>query len=562
MIRRNSTLASGGELTLGQEALWLIQNLEPDCAAYNVTAALSLDFPVDVAVLESAVRATVSGHRLLDSVFRSDAVGRIRRHGGAAARTDTLLEVHELDLGPEELRHHALELTRRPFRLDRDPPVRVALLRPRGGPDVLIAVAHHIVADNVSQLLICREVLSRYAALAAGAEHTAPDDGAVFEEFARQQRAYLESPRADRARQYWQRELDGVARHTALPADLPRPAVYRSEGAETDLALPPDLVAGLGEAVAARNVTTFAFLVSVFEVLLYRFGGQTDFLLGYPVTQRRGEDGREAIGYFVNTLPLRARLDPDDSFDAVLRGTAAGLWRGLMHRDYPFALLPRIVDLPRDPGRPGLVPVLFVLNEPAEADPIAAALEPGRYVEHAGLRVAEYYLPQQHGQFELTLQVTRRAATVQAKLKYNTSLFTEHTARQLAADYLALLRSAVAGTLPAALRDLRGLPEDRRRPPIPGSESGTMKSTSSGTARAERIARIRDVAVAVFSVAPEAVEAADSFEADLGVDSLLAVEYTVELEKAFDVALHVNEIPELMAGLDRAYEVIAGKAGW
>ncbi|WP_327674845.1 condensation domain-containing protein [Kitasatospora sp. NBC_00458] len=562
MIRRNSTLAAGGELTLGQEALWLIQNLDPDSAAYNVTAALSLDFPVDAAVLESAVRATVSGHRLLDSVFRSDAVGRIRRHPGAAARAGHLLEVHETDLEGDELRDFALELARRPFRLDREPPVRAALLRPRGGPDVLLTGAHHIVADNVSQLLVCREILSHYAALAAGGEHTGQDDGAAFEEFARRQRGYLGSPRAARAERYWRRELDGVAGHSALPSDRPRPAVYRAEGAETELVLPPDLVAGLGEAVAARNVTAFAFLVSVFEVLLYRFGGQTDFLLGYPVTQRHGEELREAIGYFVNTLPLRARIDPDASFDAVLRDTAAGLWRGLMHRDHPFALLPRIVDLPRDPGRPGLVPVLFVLNELAEADPIAAALEPGRYVEHAGLRAAEYYLPQQQGQFELTLQVTRRAATVQAKLKYNTSLFTERTARQLAEDYLALLRSAVAGTLPATLRELRGRPEDRQQSPTPGSESGTMKSTSTGTGRAERVAQIRDVAVAVFSVAPEAVEAAGSFEADLGVDSLLAVEFTVELEKAFGVALHVNEIPELMAGLDRAYEVIAAKAGW
>ncbi|MFC8453496.1 condensation domain-containing protein [Kitasatospora sp. NPDC057223] len=571
MIRRNSTRPAGGALTVGQEALWLIQNLEPDSAAYNVTAAMSLHFPVDAAVLESAVRATVLGHGLLGSVFGCDSAGRIRRRRGESVDTSGFLDVHETDLDGDELLRFATDLTLRPFRLDRERPVRAALLKRSKGPDVLVTAAHHMVADNVSQLLICREILSQYAAVAAGTGHTAPDTGAAFEEFARRQGEYLASPRADRSRHYWQRELAGLTEHVTLPADRPRPAVYRSEGAEIDLALPPDLMAGLAGAVAERNVTTFAFLISVFEILLHRSGGRRDFVVGYPVTQRRGEELREAIGYFVNTLPLRVRIGPEDSFDEVLRATTTGLWRGLMHREYPFALLPRLAELPRDPARPPLFAALFVLNEPDADDPIAAALEPGREVEHAGLRAAEYYLPQQQGQFELTLQVTRRASSVQAKLKYNTSLFTERRARQLAQEYLRLLRSAVGGSLPAPLLDEpRNRPEDQQSP-IPGSESGTMEGTSTSastdtgtdnTERAGRIAQIRDVAAMVFRAEPEAVEAAGSFETDLDSDSLLAVEYTVELEKLFQVALHVDDIPRLMSGLDSTYELIAEKAGW
>ena len=547
MIRRNSPPAAGGELTLGQEALWLIQNLDPDCAAYNVTAALRLHFPVDAAVLESAVRATLSGHTLLGSVFDCDDAGRISRRPAAGA---PVLERYEPDLGEDELRAYAAELSRRPFRLDRELPVRVALLRPRSGPDILLTTAHHIVADYISQLLICRQILSRYAALRAGGEYAAQDTGAAFEGFARQQRAYLASPRADRARQFWQRELQG-AQHAALPADLPRPAVYRPEGAEVDLVVPPDLAAGLGEAVAARNVTVFAYLLSVFELLLHRFGGRSDFVVGYPVTQRQGEQLREAIGFFVNTLPLRVRIDPGDSFDAVLRRTSARLWRGLMHRDLPFSLLPALTDLPRDPSRPGLVAALFVLNEPGEDDPIATALEHDRLVEYEGLRAEGYYLPQQQGQFELTLQVTRHARALRAKLKYNTSLFTERTARRLAEEYLRLLRSAVSDTLPPDLHEL-----------IPGSESGTLDSTSLDTDRAARIAQIRDIAAAVFSAEPETIEAAEDFEQDLDADSLLAVDFVVELEKVLGISLHVDLIPRLMAGLDSAYDAVAESAGW
>jgi hypothetical protein len=98
---------------------------------------------------------------------------------------------------------------------------------------------------------------------------------------------------------------------------------------------------------------------------------------------------------------------------------------------------------------------MFVLNDPAKRGALAAALEPGRRVEHAGLSVTEYYLPQQLGQFELTLQVVRHGWGALATLKYNTSLFTEYTARRLAGGYRELLDSAVHGTLPDRLRDLR-----------------------------------------------------------------------------------------------------------
>ena len=442
-------------LTVGQEALWFIQNVDPDCSAYNATGAMILHFEPDVAVLDAAVRATVSGHGLLDCVFRPDRAGEVCRISGAAAGLFAALEVHEPDLDPDALRDYVLDLAQRPFRLDRELPVRVALVRTGRGPDILLCVAHHIVADNISQLLIGQDVLARYASMANATPYTAPETGAAFDDFARRQRAYLASPRAERARDFWRRELRGASEYPALPTDLPRPAAYRIEGSEIDFELSADLMAALDEAAAAENSTVFAYLISVFEVLLYRFSGLTDFVIGYPVTQRQGESGHDAIGYFVNMLPLCAGLDPGDSFDAVLRANSAKLWRGLMHRDFPFALMPRLTEPLRDQSRPGLISTMFVLNEPGRRVALGAALEPGRRVEHAGLSVTEYRLPQQQGQFELTLQVVRYGPGALATLKYNTSLFTGQTARRLAADYRELLRSAVHGTLPDRLRELR-----------------------------------------------------------------------------------------------------------
>lgn len=445
--------AHGRELSLGQEALWFLQQLAPGSGAYNTATALNLHFAVDATMLESAVQRLVSGHAVLNCVFRSVG-GEVRRYPCGTAGIDSVLEVHELSHGDLATREFAAELARHPFELDRRPPLRIALLRRKSYPDILLVAAHHIAVDNVSQRLLLREILSVYAALAAEAEYAIADTGADFDQFVIEQRRFLESPRAIAAQRYWRGELESVPPGNGLPTDHPRPAVYQFAGAEIEFALPRDLVAGVEEAASALNTTAFAYLFSVFQLLLYTFGGHTDFVVGYNATLRSSRRFRESIGFFVNTLPFHARVDPDGSFGTLLRRTVDKLWRALMYRDYPFALMPRLIDVRRDPGQAGLISVMFVMLGADRADQSSATPAPGHRVEHAGLVVSELYLPQQQGQFDLTLQVSRHDPDMTATLKYNTSLFTAETARGLAREFTALLTDAVGGGLPPRLGDL------------------------------------------------------------------------------------------------------------
>ncbi|HEY0498952.1 MAG TPA: condensation domain-containing protein [Kutzneria sp.] len=451
---------TGRELTLAQQALWFLQELAPDSSAYNVSGAVNLHFDVDVELLATAVRATVAAHDVLDCVFRPVG-GEVRRLPG---RTPFELDVHDLSLTDDEIREFAVGLVRRPFRLARERPVRIALLRRTNGPDILLLAAHHIVMDNVSQLLTFAEILTAYSALLNGTE-PAPTTAADFDEFVDRQREYLESPRADAARKYWQGRLADVPKND-IPTDRPRPAVYRFAGSVVEFGLSARLMSDVELAASARNTTTFAFLFSVFQLLLHIYSGQTDLLVGYPATLRAGPRFRDSIGYFVNTLPLRARIDPDASFDTLLRDTADELLRGVLHRQFPFALMPRLVDVKREPNRAGLIEVMFVLMVEGSANPIAASLAPGTRIEHAGLELSEFYVPQQQGQFDLTMQVQHSGGQARAELKYNTSLFTEQTARSLADDFVDLLDAAANDALPARLRDVtdgRNSPEAEER---------------------------------------------------------------------------------------------------
>ncbi len=464
---------AGHELTLAQQALWFLHQLAPDSSAYNVSVAVNLHFSVDVAAMASAVKQTVSAHPVLNCVFRS-AGHEVRRHDATAGGAAPALDVRELPAGEASAQTFAQDLAQRPFRLDRQLPVRVALLRRTAGPDILLVAAHHIVMDYLSQMLVLREILTRYAALSAGAEPAAPGASAGFDEFAAWQRRYLGSARADSARNYWQRELARFADGGDLPTDLRRPGAYQFAGAEVELEFPGDVTACVGRAAAAENGTVSAYLFSAFQLLLYQFSGHTAISTGYPVTLRPGRQFTESVGLFVNTLPFCARLDPGDSFSALVRRTSDRQWRGLMHRDYPFALMPSLARAARDPSRAGLIPVLFVMTEAAPAVPLSATLVPGRRTEQAGLEISGFSIPQQLGQCDLTLQVVHCGTIMRIQLKYNTSLFTKATASGLASDYAALLSAAARGALPARLGDLGGLAlAGRSSRPAPGQDEGT-----------------------------------------------------------------------------------------
>ncbi len=440
MIRQTSAPPRSHELSLGQEALWFLQQISPDSNSYNVSAALNLHFPVDVAELTAAAERVVTRHSLLNCVFRSTGRGIHRCSGEVAG---AVLDVHELG-SADDLEVHAFAkgLAQRPFRLDRQRPIRLVLLCRESSPDVLLIAAHHIVADNVSQILVFQEIFAEYAAGPTGAGQ---DTGADFDDFVGRERALLASKRADAARNYWRRELAGLPDNGDLPTDRPRPDVYTFAGSEIDFELPPELMCEVDKAAAARSTTVFVYLFTAFQLLLHRFGGQNDFVIGYPVTLRSSRRYRESIGYFVNLLPFRARVEPDCPFDTLLRRTGDKLWSGLAHREFPFALVPQLVDMPRDPSRAGLISTMFVMTAGNPDDPLSALVLQGRRAEYAGLTVSEFYLPQQQGQFDLTLQVLRHGGAARVHLKYNTSLFTEKTARGLAGEYTDLLRSAVRG---------------------------------------------------------------------------------------------------------------------
>lgn len=446
------TSADTHAVSVGQEAMWFLQQLAPNSTAYNAGSAVTLHFPVDPAALNRAVRRLLTRHSLLASVFPL-VRGEVRRVP-ANLNTADLVEVQDVsDLDDNNLRRLAQELAEIPFHLDRDIPIRLVLLRRATREDVLLITTHHIVIDDVAQISILRDLLAEYAraTTTSSPEH---DDATDFDDYVRHQRDYLASPKSAAAAKYWHAELATPVIPFDIPTDHPRPAVYQHQGAEIGFPLTPDLVAAVADAANTRNVTPFAYLMSVFQLMLYRHTGQTHFIVGYPATHRTSHN-RWSVGYYVNTLPMCGELNPDATFSETLTLTNRKLWRGLMHRDYPAAMMPRLRTPPRDPSRPGLISIMFGVNTATRSDTMSAGLLPDQPVQHAGLTVTRFDFPEQQGQFDLSVLVIQHETASYVKFKYNTSLFTPRTAHRLASDYVDLLNRAVTETLPTRLRDLR-----------------------------------------------------------------------------------------------------------
>ncbi|WP_371600248.1 condensation domain-containing protein [Streptomyces sp. NBC_00564] len=444
-------------MSVGQEALWFLHALAPDSSAYNVCGALSLDFDVDVSALEAAALSVVSGNTMLNCLFRSTRAG-LRRLPGAAAPYPSVFEARRL-LGArsgDAVQAAVLEASRRPFRLEREAPVRISLLSADDG-DVLVVTGHHIVLDNVSHLRLWRDLLTAYghstgarpALVVAGApsEGGGQDAGADYARFVRLEQDFLRSPRGESARRHWHKVLRSVTSDPPLVGDLPRPNVYWFTGDQIETVVPAELMTRITALAGRTGTTSFTVLFAVFQLLLYSLTGERVRLIGYPVAVRPGARFRSATGHYVNTLPFPARVEADDSFADLLERTSAEVWSGLVHSKYSFALMSQLAQRPRQADRAGLVSVLCVLAEEDVAELTGEVLPTGH-------RVRVYPVAQQQGQFDLTLQVSKRGPATAVVLKYNTSLFTADAARTVADGYLGLLAAAAEDTLPDRLGDL------------------------------------------------------------------------------------------------------------
>ncbi len=432
-------------LSHGQKALWFLHQSAPESAAYNTAFAVRIRSPFDMRHLRAAFQDLVARHPSLRTTFeRRDGEPVQVRHG----HQELHCEQHHLPSCSEaELRSRVAEEYRRPFDLERGPLLRISLFT-RGDDDhVLLLTIHHIVCDAWSIWMLAHEFRLLYLAKVRGEAIALPPLLGQYSDYIEWQSQMLAGPEGERLSKYWREQLSGAEPVLNLPSDFPRPPSQSFRGASHQFQIAADLVERIVHLAKSQGTTLYTCLLAAFQVLLSRYSGQDDILVGSPVNGRTQTDFAGTIGYFANPVVVRADLSGNPGFDVFLSQVRHTVLAALAHQDYPFPLLVERLQPNRDPSRSPLVQVLCVLQQPPQTEELRTLFTPGdceAQVHWGDLRVERYELDQMEGQFDLTLETVRADRSLRGVFKYNTDLYEPATIARMEKHFCNLLEAVSA----------------------------------------------------------------------------------------------------------------------
>jgi hypothetical protein len=316
---------------------------------------------------------------------------------------------------------------------------------------VLVLVIQHVAGDASSQWLVLREILDVYSSLIQNGRPSPEPARVPFAQHVAAERELVGSERGDRMARYW-RELRTGTLPAELPADRPRPATPSLRGAACTVPLPDRTGARVKAAAEDLGVTPFAFLLGVFQVMVHRYGGYGDALIGSAASCRTRETA-QSVGYLVNPVLLRSSISRRTTFREAARAAHGQILKGLMNVAYPTVLLARDDDAARSRGPLAHLAFTLIMAdrlEPRLPFPADGALV-GPATDYRGLRLALLDLPHMEGQFDLNTELRLSGDTLVAAFRYATDLFDPETAQGFADGYARLLAAALDDPdLPAA----------------------------------------------------------------------------------------------------------------
>ncbi|MFF1902983.1 amino acid adenylation domain-containing protein [Kitasatospora sp. NPDC058218] len=439
-------------LSVFQQGMWFLEQVRPENPAYVVPGAVRVRGAVDARLLRDALNEVVRRHEALRTTFRLRDGRPVQ-----VVRPRLTLELPEVDLRQArltgaELEHRiAAAAIGEPFDLETGPLVRTALLRTADDESVLVLALHHLVSDRWSVWVLLSELSTLYAAFAAGRPSPLPDLPVQYGDFALWQREQQEQGRWAGQLAYWRERLAGAPAALELPTDRPRPAVQGFNGGTLPFELPEPLMRELGRLAHRRGATTYMALLTVFTVLLSRYGRRPDVVVGVPMAVRDRPELEPLIGYFVNTLPIRTDLGGDPTFAEVLDRVRTACLGAYEHQEVPFELVVGEVNAARDLSRPPVCQVSFAYG--GEAVPRLTL---------GGAELDRVPVRSEGARFDLELQAFDRDGGLSGWFEYDRDLFDEATVARLAAHFRRLAEQVVAAP-ERPVSELELLADDERR---------------------------------------------------------------------------------------------------
>ena len=422
-------VARGGPLPLsyGQEAMWVISRIQQGRSPYLMHPAARIRGALQLTALEHAFNEILRRHESLRTTFPEVDGQPVQAIAPYASRPLPVVDVSHLPPAEQEaeVRRYALRQSETPLDLATGPLARVEVIRLGEDEHVVLVGLHHIIYDGWSVAVLRRELLATYRAFAAGLPSPLPELPIQYADYAAWQRARLQGEVYEGLREYWRQKLADLPA-LELPIDHPRPKVRTTHAEATSCRLSSQLSRALKDLALREQATVFMVLLAAFQVLLRRYSGQEDFAIGTPIAGRLRPELENLIGYFVNTLVMRADLSADPTFRELISRVRKTALEGYDHQEMPFERLVQELKPDRDLSRHPLFQVLFVFQSvPFRAEEVSE-LELGNLETGLGERAAD---------FELLLDATERGEELRLRLSYNRDLFAAATIARLLENF-------------------------------------------------------------------------------------------------------------------------------
>jgi tyrocidine synthetase-3 len=460
-------------LSHAQRRLWVLDQRQQDALPFNGLEVFRLEGLLDLEVLGSAFDSLIDRHESLRTVFElvdGEPRQRILSREESGFRVDhTDLRSGALDganRGVEETQMKAANIegqqevavarlveqeARIPFDLQTGPMFRVRVVQLADHRWLILFASHHIISDEWSMQVLVKELLSLYNAYKKGAPNPLAPLPIQYKDYAAWQLAELRNEHVNHHRQYWLRQFAGELPVLDLPSDRTRPSIQTFKGDHVPIVLPEEGSEKLLSLCRDRGITLFMGLLALVKVLLYRYSGQEDLIVGTPVAGRDHPDLEGQIGYYLNTLALRTKVDGQSGFGKLLEAVKQTTLDAFSHQAYPFDLLIEDLKVIPDASRSPLFDVVVILQN-IRLNESSDLLMDGVVVENLGadLRVSKG---------DLRFQFIEEGSRIEGNIEYNTDLYDRSRIEKMG-WHLGSLLSAIVNDVDGPIRNLRYISED------------------------------------------------------------------------------------------------------
>lgn len=429
-VDRNGKL----QLSFAQKRFWILEQMEQVKGTYNIPQAVRLHGQLNVPVLEDSLTLLVERHEILRTTYTEED-GMLYQiiH---EAKPIHLPQV-DLSQSPDSQRK-AERLIREeasaPFDLSQDWPIRMKLIYLGVDDYILLTTMHHIASDGWSFTVFGREMALIYESLEKGKTPLLPPLPVQYADFAVWQEKMLQESEETAAHlTYWKDHLSGNPAHLEMPIDYKRPTMRTYHGGRVERWLSDELSRSLYEFGQEESASLFMVLLAAFKLILHRYSGQDDILIGSPFAGRTRPELENMIGLFLNTVVLRTDLSGKPTYRELIRRVREVCLSAFAHQEIPFEMILEELRVERDPSRTPLFQVFFnVLNFGSEAH------------EFGSLTFEPIINPELDSKFDLTLYVGEKQGSVGLFLVYNTDLFTEARMSEFIEQFTSLLQQVIA----------------------------------------------------------------------------------------------------------------------